>query len=460
MNKILVVDDETKVCQFLVDILSRQGYRPEGANSSKQALEMLKHYSYDLLITDLMMPDIDGLRLLEKAKEEDPELSVVMITGYSTAETAVEAMKKGAFDYLAKPFKIEEIKIVVEKALQHRSLQAENRRLRLELKNTTGGLPLIMGTSPAMQKIYRIIDKVANTDSTVLIRGENGTGKELVARTLHLKSGRYPKAYVSINCAALPENLLESELFGHARGSFTGAVQAKKGLFEEADGGTIFLDEIGDISLGLQVKFLRVLQEQELLRVGETKARKINVRVLAATNRDLEAATAQGNFRPELFYRLNVISIIMPPLREREGDVPLLAAHFLQKSCQKLGRPKLGLSAAAMKILCDYSWPGNVRELENIIERTVILAEDDIIKPEELPRELHCPKIKAVGAAMQSGGFQQQVAQFQRHLILQALAEVGGVQSKAAQSLGLKKTTLNEMMKRLGLFGKNENADI
>ncbi|MEW6660958.1 MAG: sigma-54-dependent transcriptional regulator [Bacillota bacterium] len=452
MDKILVVDDESKVCQFLVDILSRQGYRVEGVNSSKQALEMLKHDSYDLLLTDLMMPEMNGLQLLERAKEEDPDLAVVMITGYSTVETAVEAMKKGALDYLAKPFKIEEIKIVVEKALQHKSLMAENRRLRQELKNAKGGLPLIIGASPAMQRIYRIIDKVANTDSTVLIRGENGTGKELVARTLHLKSGRSSKAYVSINCAALPENLLESELFGHARGSFTGAVQAKKGLFEEADGGTIFLDEIGDISPGLQVKLLRVLQEQEFLRVGETRVRKINVRVLAATNRDLEAAIAQGSFRPELFYRLNVISIIMPPLREREGDLPLLAEHFLQKYCQKIGRPKLSLSPAAVKVLCDYSWPGNVRELENIIERIVILAEGDIIRPEELPRELHSCKIGAAGATLFTGGFQQQVAQFQRHLILQALAEVGGVQSRAAQLLGLKKTTLNEMMKRLDLY--------
>jgi len=452
VDRILVVDDEAKVCQFLVDILIRQGYRADGANSPKQALEMLKLDSYDLLLTDLMMPEMNGLQLLERAKEEDPELAVVMITGYSTVETAVEAMKKGALDYLAKPFKIEEIKIVVEKALQHKSLIAENRRLRQELKNSKGGLPLIIGTSQAMQRIFRIIDKVANTDSTVLIRGENGTGKELVARTLHLKSGRSAKAYVSINCAALPENLLESELFGHARGSFTGAVQAKKGLFEEADGGTIFLDEIGDISPGLQVKLLRVLQEQELLRVGETKVRKINVRVLAATNRDLETAISQGNFRPELFYRLNVISIVMPPLREREGDLPLLAEHFLQKYCQKIGRPKICLSPAAVKVLCDYSWPGNVRELENIIERIVILADGDMIRPDELPRELHCHKIGAEGTALSVGGFQQQVAQFQRHLILQALAEVGGVQSRAAQLLGLKKTTLNEMMKRLDLL--------
>jgi transcriptional regulator with GAF, ATPase, and Fis domain len=249
----------------------------------------------------------------------------------------------------------------------------------------------------------------------------------------------------------LPENLLESELFGHARGSFTGAVQAKKGLFEEADGGTIFLDEIGEISLSLQVKLLRVLQEQEFLRVGETKVRRINVRVLAATNRDLEAAIAQGNFRPELYYRLNVISIVMPPLREREGDVPLLAAHFLQKCCQKLGRPKLSFMPATLKLLCDYAWPGNVRELENIIERTVILAEGDPIRPEELPKELHCPKAGAAGITLLPGGFQQQMAEYQRHLILQALAETDGVQSKAAQLLGLKKTTLNEMIKRLDL---------
>jgi DNA-binding NtrC family response regulator len=414
-------------------------------------MEMLKHDTYDLLLTDLMMPEMDGLQLLAGAKEEDPDLPVVMITGYSTVETAVEAMKKGAIDYLAKPFKIDEIKIVVEKALQHKTLLAENRRLRQELKNAKGGLPLIIGSSPAMQKIYQIIDKVAKTDSTVLIRGENGTGKELVAKTLHLKSGRAPKAYVSINCAALPENLLESELFGHARGSFTGAVQAKKGLFEEADGGTIFLDEIGEISLSLQVKLLRVLQEQEFLRVGETKVRRINVRVLAATNRDLEAAIAQGNFRPELYYRLNVISIVMPPLREREGDVPLLAAHFLQKCCQKLGRPKLSFMPATLKLLCDYAWPGNVRELENIIERTVILAEGDPIRPEELPKELHCPKAGAAGITLLPGGFQQQMAEYQRHLILQALAETDGVQSKAAQLLGLKKTTLNEMIKRLDL---------
>lgn len=450
-EKILVVDDEVKVCDFLSEVLSQEGYQPETADSGRKALELLRQKGFDLLITDLMMPEMDGLRLLELAREEDPDLAVLVITGYSTVETAVEAMKKGAFDYLPKPFKIDQIKVIIDKALKQRRLMEENRRLRQELKETRPRLVQIIGDSPAMQQVYRLVEKVAKTGSTVLIRGENGTGKELIARALHRYSDRSQRSFVSINCAALPENLLESELFGHTRGAFTGAVAAKKGLFEEADGGTIFLDEIGDISPAMQVKLLRVLQEHEFIRVGETRPRQVDVRVLAATNRDLERAMAEGGFRPELFYRLNVITVTLPPLRRREGDIPLLANHFLSKYRQKTGRGVASISREALRLLSAYPWPGNVRELENVIERAVILCDGSEITPADLPKELQDGWTRKDGTGPIEAGmsFKEAVSHFQRELILKALAESGGVQARAAELLGLKRTTLNEIMKRL-----------
>lgn len=453
-EKILVVDDEPRMCQFLKLVLSQNGYHVEVAEDGKKALELMGMQRFDVIITDLMMPEIGGMRILEEAKQDDPDACVIMITGYSTVETAIEAMKKGAYDYIPKPFKIDEIKLVVKRALEQRGIVAENKALRRQLSVTTLRFGQMIGESPAMQNVYRMIEKVARADSTVLIRGESGTGKELVARAIHYHSPRAGKPFVTINCAALPETLLESELFGHTKGAFTGAVAAKKGLFEEADGGTFFLDEVGEITLGLQAKLLRVLEEGEFMRLGETKPRRVNVRVLAATNRNLEKALADGTFRPELYYRLNVVTITLPPLRERDGDIALLATHFLARYSQKMGKRLEGFTPEAMSRLCRYSWPGNVRELENVIERAVILADGKMVDLCDLPKDLEGggePDIETQASSLGSLPYKEAVREFEKRLVLKALKDANGVQAKAAELLGLKRTTLHEIMKRLGI---------
>ncbi|WP_227763193.1 sigma-54-dependent transcriptional regulator [Zhaonella formicivorans] len=454
LAKILVVDDEPRMGEFLATILAAEGYQVETTTAPQTALNKIKEQSYDVVITDLMMPQISGMDILDEVKKEDSATQVIMITGYSTVENAILAMKKGAFDYLPKPFKIEEIKVVVEKALAQRTLLWEKRSLEQELVKIKPAGGQLVGDSAAMQEVHRLIAKVAKVDSTVLIRGESGTGKELVAKAIHAASPRGKKPLISINCAAIPENLLESELFGHARGAFSGAVTAKKGLFEEADGSTIFLDEIGDISLALQAKLLRVLQEQEFLRIGETKPRRVDVRVISATNRNLEEAMARGEFRPDLYYRLNIITINLPPLRERVEDIPQLAQLFLRNFCIKFGKKIQDISQEALAILLNYEWPGNVRELENVLERAVILCEGQKIEATDLPAELQTFKKCASPAAKLP--FKEAVAAFQKELIMSALEESSWVQAKAAELLGLKRTTLNEMLKRFNICQKNE----
>ncbi len=381
--RILVVDDEMIVCESCRRILEEDGYEVEIALSGMEAFDKMKANSFDILITDLKMPGMDGMEVLKTSRREYPETIVIMITGFSTVETAVEAMKLGAFDYIPKPFTPDEVLIVVKKAIEKKNLVLENIYLRQELQEKYGAHNIV-GKSKKMQEIYRIVAKVAPTDSTVLIYGQSGTGKELIARAIHFNSLRREKQFVPVDCAVLSENLLESELFGHVRGSFTGAITNKPGLFEVADGGTVFLDEVGNISLAIQAKLLRVLQEREFTPVGGTKAKKVDIRLIAATNKDLEKMIKEETFREDLYYRLNIVPIYLPNLKERQEDIPHLAVHFLKKYTEEIGKTIKGFTPEAMEKLMKYTWPGNVRELENLIERTVVMTENEMIRPEHL----------------------------------------------------------------------------
>jgi DNA-binding NtrC family response regulator len=447
---VLVVDDEAKMCEFLQLVLAQDGHQVVCASGGEQALEEIRSGDeIDVILTDLMMPGTGGMEVLEEARRSLPDTPVIVITGYSTVQNAVEAMKAGAFDYLPKPFKVDEVRLVVKKALERREIALENRRLRRELQTIRERSGDIIGASAKMQSVFKLVEKVARTDATILIRGESGTGKDLIAREIHRQSLRATKPFVSINCAALPEALLESELFGHARGAFTGAVSTKRGLFEEAEGGTVFLDEIGDVSLGLQAKLLRFLQSKEFIRVGETSVRRVDVRVIVATNKDLEEAIEQGEFRRDLYYRLNVITVHLPPLRERREDIPLLAKHFARKYAASLLKGPITFSAEAMAALTAYDWPGNVRELENAVERAVVLAEGNELTLGDFPEDIS----KRAADAPAGAKFDELVAAYKRELIARALEKAGGVQARAAEDLGVKRTTLNEMMKRLGMTG-------
>ncbi|MEW6229837.1 MAG: sigma-54 dependent transcriptional regulator, partial [Bacillota bacterium] len=423
---VLVVDDEQKMCEFLTLVLSQDGHQVVAASSGERALEEIRtRDDLDVIVTDLMMPGVGGMEVLEEARRSLPDTPVIVITGYSTVQSAVDAMKAGAFDYLPKPFKVDEVKLVVGKALERREIALENRRLRRELQAIREKSADIVGTSEKMQAVFRLVEKVARTDATVLIRGESGTGKDLIAQEVHRQSLRANKPFISINCAALPETLLESELFGHARGAFTGAVSTKRGLFEEADGGTVFLDEVGDVSLALQAKLLRFLQNREFIRVGETLVRRVDVRVIVATNKDLEEAIERGDFRRDLYYRLNVITIHLPALRERREDIPLLAKHFARKYAASLLKGPVAFSAEAMAALCAYNWPGNVRELENAVERAVVLAEGNELTLEDFPGEI----VRAVlpdGASERAElSFNEAVDSYKRELICRAMEKAG-----------------------------------
>jgi DNA-binding NtrC family response regulator len=381
--RILVIDDEMIVCESCKRILEEDGYEVETALSGMEAFEKMKENPFDIVITDLKMQGIDGMEVLRTFRREYPDTIVIMITGFSTVETAVEAMKLGAFDYIPKPFTPDEVSIVVKKAIEQKSLLLENIYLRQELQEKYG-FHNIVGKSKKMQEIYRIIAKVATTDSTVLIYGQSGTGKELIARAIHFNSPRREKQFVPVDCAVLSENLLESELFGHIRGSFTGAITTKPGLFEVADGGTVFLDEVGNISLSIQAKLLRVLQEREFTPVGGTKAKKVDIRLIAATNKDLEKMIKEETFREDLYYRLNIVPIYLPQLKERQEDITLLAIHFLKKYSEEMGKTIKGFTPEAMERLMKYPWPGNVRELENVIERTVVMMDEEMVRVEHL----------------------------------------------------------------------------
>ena len=455
-TQILLIDDDAHNRQALSLLLSREGYRVENAASGEDAIDLMAKTLFEIVITDLFLPGVNGIDILKKVKIDSPYTSVILITGKASAETAVEAMKEGAFDYITKPLNFEKLKLILAKAVEKSKLVAENLYLRQQLRGKYK-FDNIIGSSLAMQQVFSRMEKIVNTDSTILILGESGTGKELVAKAIHFNGSRKDKSFIAINCGAIPAELLESELFGHVRGSFTGAVADKTGKFELANNGTIFLDEIGTMPHHLQMKLLRVLQEQEVERVGSSKKVKLNVRVISATNANLEDEVRKGNFREDLYYRLNVIPIHLPPLRQRIEDIPLLARHFLQQSCQEMGRPLMSLSHEAMVALEQYDWPGNVREMENAMERTVALTDGEIINRQDLPphiagegdlqdNALVCPKITSAGVDMVGI-----IENIERCMITDAMQLAGGVKARAATMLGINRTTLVEKIKRLKL---------
>jgi DNA-binding NtrC family response regulator len=457
--RILVIDDEMIVCESCKRILEEEGYEVDTALSGREALEKMKETPFDIVITDLKMPVIDGMEVLRTIRKEYPEVIVIMITGFSTVETAVEAMKLGAFDYIPKPFTPDEVSIVVKKAIEKKNLLLENIYLRQELQEKYG-FHNIVGKSKKMQEIYRIITKVAMTDSTVLIYGQSGTGKELIARAIHFNSPRREKQFVPVDCAVLSENLLESELFGHVRGSFTGAVTTKPGLFEVADGGTVFLDEVGNISLAIQAKLLRVLQEREFTPVGGTKAKKVDIRLIAATNKDLEKMIKEESFREDLYYRLNIVPIYLPLLKERQEDIPLLSVHFLKKYAEEMGKAIKGFTPEAMEKLMKYPWPGNVRELENVIERTVVMMEEEMVRVEHLILpgqqekegwEEHVPMTSEKLKELKKQAREKAVEEIEKAFILNALERHQWNVTRAAAEVGMLRPNFQALMRKYNL---------
>ncbi len=447
-NRILVIDDERDMRELLEIMLTKEGYEVSTASSGGLALAAVREQSFDLVITDLRMPGLSGIDFLKAVKEIDPDIIVIMITAYASVDTALNAMKAGAYDYFTKPFNLDEIKLNIRNALRSGNLAKENRMLKKELKARAGFSNLI-GSSAAMQKVYGLIMSVASTRTNVLISGESGTGKELVARAIHDESDRKEAPFVAINCGAIPENLLESELFGHVKGAFTGAVSNKPGLAEEADGGTLFLDEITELPLLLQVKLLRFIQERNIRRVGGNTDLTVDVRIIAATNRDLADEVRAGRFREDLYYRLNVIEIGMPPLRERREDIPALARHFAEGCSDSLGKDVREITEGAMRILVDYGYTGNVRELENIIERAVTLEEGHAITPESLPANILSGSAGASPAGARASGvpskgvpaegmdLDRTVEEYEKAMLVDALRKSNGVKKKAAEMLGL-----------------------
>ncbi|NOQ86398.1 MAG: response regulator [Deltaproteobacteria bacterium] len=457
-KNILVVEDDNATRDTMIDLLSEAGYEVESARNGEEAIAMAREYTFDIVITDLKMPKGDGIQVLEQIKKIDNRTIVIICTGYGTVDTAVKAMKLGAYEYITKPIKIEEIKLVVQRALDYQRLKTENVLLQKQLKAKYKFKNLI-GDSEVMQQSFQFIEKIAATNSTVMICGESGTGKELVARAIHYNSDRRNEPMVPVNCGAIPEDLLESELFGYEKGAFTGALKTRIGRFELANGGTVFLDEIGDMSPALQVKILRVLQEHEFERLGGVKSIKVDIRVIAATHRDLEKAVKQGTFREDLYYRLNVIPFILPPLRERGSDIPLLTNHFIGKFNIEKKQNINGISPEALKCLTRYHWPGNVRELENLIERLVILKGEGVIEQEDLPEKILGAEWSDAVPSMDipdSGiSFNTAVSEFERELILRALKKTNWIKNRAAKLLQLKRTTLVEKIKKIQLTREN-----
>jgi DNA-binding NtrC family response regulator len=444
--RILVVDDEPAQRELVCGFLRKRGFDVAEAGGGKEAVARFKQEPFDLVLTDQRMPDLSGLEVLEAVRSTSPETAVVIITAHGTIETAVSAVKAGAADYLTKPLNLDDLLHRVDRVRERQRLVAENRELREALaeRHRVEG---IIGDSGRMQEVLSLVRRVAPSDATVLIRGESGTGKELIANALHHASSRAAGPLVKVNCAALAESLLETELFGHEKGAFTGAVAARKGRFELADGGSIFLDEIGDLPPQVQVKLLRVLQEREFERVGSSRPVKVNVRLLAATHRDLEALAREGRFREDLYYRINVVTIVLPPLRERREDLPPLIEHFLRVFAGKNGKTVRGLTREARETLLRYDYPGNIRELENLIERAVVLTRDDVIGLEDLPLTLEA-------AAPESGegaGLLAAVEGLERRMIREALAKADGTQTRAAELLGISERVLRYKLKKYGL---------
>jgi DNA-binding NtrC family response regulator len=452
---ILVVDDEPLIRRSLSELLTLEGYCVSSAGNGKEALDLLRSHDADIVISDLKMPEMDGMHLLKETKKSCPNTHVIMITGYGNIDSAVEAMKEGAYDYITKPIIDSEIKIIIERLSRQKKILEENARLKKQISSVQKErFHDMVGKDEKMQKIYTLIEAIAETRATVLIHGESGTGKRLIAHAIHkYYEKERVKPFVEVSCGALTETLLESELFGHAKGSFTGAIKDRMGRFELANGGTIFLDEIDAFSPALQVKLLRVLQDGEFERVGETKTLKVDVRVIAATNQILENLIAQGKFRKDLYYRINVISIELPSLRERKMDIPLLVEDFIKKHTKHTNRKIQGLSDEAHSILMNYDWPGNIRELENVIERAVILSKDKVISKDALPEFLYKTKSKNEPKVTNANfKLKDALKSPERDLILKTLNSVGGNRSKTAEILGINRTTLYKKMVKLGLM--------
>jgi DNA-binding NtrC family response regulator len=457
--RILVVDDEEIVLKSCRKILEGGGHQVFTALSGEAAFDLLEKELFDIVITDIKMPGIDGIQVLERIKEKYPDVAVIMITGYSTVQSAVQAMKLGAFDYIPKPFTPDEVLIVVEKALEKKSLIHENIYLRKELE-AKYGFDNIIGSSPKMQEVYKLIRKVAPTDSTVLIRGESGTGKELIARAIHFNSARKQQPFVPVDCGVLARELLESELFGHVKGSFTGAIVTKPGLFEIADGGSIFLDEIGDTSSNFQSKLLRVIQEREFTPVGAVKPRSVDLRFIVATNKELEQLVQEEKFREDLFYRLNVVSVTVPALREKKDDIPLLAYHFLKKYAREMKKNIKSISVDAMNMLIDYSWPGNVRQLENVIERAIVMAEGDTVTTEQLPFVVGAevahpntpiPKTSDELKEAKKKLRESAVESVEKSFILDALARNDWNVTRSAEDVGMQRPNFQALMRKYNI---------
>ncbi len=446
-SRILVVEDEINIRGALVTLLEKKGHRVRGAGTGEEALDSLEAAPADLVLTDLKMPGMGGMEFLRRLKQQWPDTEVVVMTAYGSIDTAVEAMRCGAYDYLTKPIDRERFPLVVEKALEHHALAFENKRLKDRLETRTR-FDHMVGESEPMKRVYNLVDMVADSDVTVLLTGESGTGKELVARAIHHKSPRADGPFVTLNCGALPENLFESELFGYEKGAFTGAISNKMGRFELADGGTLLLDEVGELSLKSQVDFLRVLETKEFRRLGGTKIVKVDTRIIAATNRNLEEAVKRGDFREDLYYRLNVVPVRLPPLRERGDDIPLLVDRFLNEFSALHHRAPKDLSQDAMRLLRLYAWPGNIRQLRNLMERMVVTVKDPVVLPEHLPEDIQASKedrrtmVVALGSSLDD---------IEREVIRRTLTEVTNHREKAAKLLGISLRALQYKIKEYGI---------
>jgi DNA-binding NtrC family response regulator len=458
---ILVIDDEEIMREILEALLTREGHQVRLAANAAEGLELARAMSFDAAIVDMMMPGMDGISTLDELKKIDDDLPVMMITAFASVENAISAMKRGAFDYITKPFKNDEVLVVVRNALAQRRLVAENRALRQNLQAHQNRFGEIIGRSSRMRQVFDLIIQAAPSRTTILINGESGTGKELVARALHQNSARSDRAFITVNSGNLPPDLLESNLFGHVKGAFTGAVYPKKGLFELADKGTIFFDEIGNIPLDTQAKLLRVIQEREFMRLGGVETIKVDVRIIAATNVDLRRMMDEGKFREDLYYRLHVITVQLPALRERKDDIPLLVQHFFEKYGRENNRPNLELTPEALDLLLDYDWPGNVRELENVVERAVVLSSSPRIDVDLVPDHVRSSRrfqMPQVAIPPEGISFREVITDFEKRLIESTLEAAGGVQKKAAELLHIKPTTLNEMIKRHDIRPRRKRA--
>ena len=458
---VLVIDDEEVMRDILGTLLQREGYSVRLAAGGQEGLDLAKSMPFDAVIVDVMMPGVDGMQVLDELKKFDDDLPVLMVTAYASMESAIAAMKKGAFDYITKPFKNDEVLVVLRNAVERRQLVAENVALKQNLQARYHKFSGIIGKSSRMKQVFDLIIQAAPSRSTILITGESGTGKELVARAIHQNSARSERAFVTVNSGNLPPDLLESTLFGHVKGAFTGAVYPKKGLFDLADKGTIFFDEIGNVPIETQAKLLRVMQEREFMRLGGMETIKVDVRIVAATNVDLKQEMEEGRFREDLYYRLHVISIHLPALRERRDDIPLLVQHFLEKYGQENGRKNIEVAPEALDLMMEYDWPGNVRELENVIERAVVLSTGQRIGTDLIPDQVRKSplfQIPHVVMPVEGVSLKEVTVAYERQWIESALEAAGGVQKRAAELLSIKPTTLNEMIKRYDIRPRRKRA--